>query len=97
MRDRLLDEDVLARLECRHRDLEVVVVTGDDVDHVDVVPVEHYAVVARHVRDLVLPSRLVGRVLRDVAHCDELAARISVPAGQVGHVRPPPGADHSDS
>ena len=97
VRDRLLDENVLARLERRHRDLEMVAVAGDDVDHVDVVPVEQDAVVGGHVRDLVLPCRLVRRFLRDVADGDELAARVAFPAGKVGHVRPPPGADHSDS
>ena len=77
--------------------LEVITVAGDDVDDVDVVALEQPTVVAGHVRDLERSGGLVCGLLRDVAHGDELAPRIPLPAGQVSHVRPPAGTDHSDS
>ena len=64
---------------------------------VDVVACRAPRCVVRRQRNAVFLRRLVGERAVDVAHGDELAARIPLPAGQVGHVRPPSGADHSDS
>ena len=97
MRDGLLDEHVLSGLERRHRQLEVGVVAGDDVDDVDVVVRQHVVRVGRRRRNAVFVRGLVGERAVDVADGDQLAAPIALPAGQVSHVRPPARADHSDS
>ena len=71
-RERLLAEHVLARQQCLDRDLHVPVVGRDDAHHVDVVAVQHSAVILVGVRValadpvVVLCSHAVGRV--DVAY-----------------------------
>ena len=76
-RQRLLAEDVLARLQGLDRDLHVPGVGGDDADDVDVGPLEHLAIVAIGIglalADPHVVLRPLGPILVDVTDGEDVA------------------------
>ena len=86
-RERLLAEHVLARLQRLDRDLHVPVVRRDDADNVDVVPVEHVAVIAVGVGLALARIVVVATPFRvavvDVAHGHDVA-ELGVAVGITG-------------
>ena len=96
-RERLLAEDVLARLECLDRDLHVPVVGRDDAHDVDVGPVEHAAIVAVGVGPALAGVVVVAAPFRmavvDVTHRHDVA-ELGVGVGVTGAHRA--GADAAD-
>jgi hypothetical protein len=93
--DWLLAEHVLAGLDGRAVDSEVLAVAGDHVDHVDVVAVEQHAVIRSDDLCFVTVGGRGGPVKVEVADADYLAPLVPGPAGQVGQPRPAPRADHA--
>ena len=95
VRHRLLAEHVLARLERRHREHEVLLVARYDVDDVDVVALDHAPVVGDGLAHPELVRRGLGQIGIGVAHGDDAAALVARPSREVSPVRPPPAPDHA--
>ncbi len=86
-RQRLLAKNVLARLQGFDRDLDVPVVRRDDAHHVDILAVQHLAVIAVQVgfafADLGIVLGLLGVAPIDVAHGHDVA-EVAVLLGVTG-------------
>src|SRR5208282_3210311 len=95
VRDRLLAQHVLAGLDGRAVDGEVIAVAGDHVDDVDVAAVEQLAVVGGGDLGAVALGRGGGPLGLAVADTDDLAPLVPGPAGQVRQPRPAARADHA--
>src|SRR5215469_305540 len=97
MRDRLLTEHVLARIQCGRVEREVLAVPGDHVDDVDVVTLEQLAVVGGGNLGAELGRSRNCPVRVKIADANDLAPVVPGPAGQMCKVRPPAGADYADA
>ena len=98
VRERLLDVDVLARVEGIGQHLDVPVVGAGDDHGLDVLVVEHLAIVLRPGRLRVRPGqlqRLLGRDVPDVADRDDLEFGEEL-GGLQQLAAPPPRADRAD-
>ena len=80
----LLAQHVLAALERRARQLVVRVRRRDDVDDVDVGARDQRLPVVGRLGDAEVGGVRLGALAVDVADGDDLAARVALPAGNVG-------------
>src|SRR5690349_5617432 len=68
-----------------------------DIDDIDVVAGHHGLPVGRMLGDSELGCEIAGKTFDRITDGDDLATRIALPAGNVGHFCPAPGAEDSDT
>ncbi len=95
--DRFLAEDVFPGFERGHRQLEVSLVRGADVDDVDVGPRNQRLPVVDDIRDREFGGGLAGEIAVEVADRDDVGPRITLPAGDVRHAGPTAAAEHPNT
>jgi hypothetical protein len=93
---RLLAQHVLAGLQGVPGDLEVGLVAGGHVDHVDRGVVEELTIVGDRAGDAELLGHPAGEVGVRVHYRGHLDARVALPAGDMGALGPAAGSDDGD-